>query len=106
MDDSNKRPNNSGTIGNKGGGRTLASRVSVMENYEKHNPLFWKVLAKLMLKEDKWALSEYNKIQLKLMPNENINHNDETLVISIGEKEKKIIESLVTAFKTKLREDE
>jgi len=97
-----KRQNNSGTKGNKGNKTGFGQLNNLRANMLKYEPVFWEKLGTLMLEGDKWALAEYNKIQVKMIPQENLNTNETKLKIELSDADRIIVNSLIESFKQKL----
>ncbi len=76
------RKNNGGA--RAGSGHKGFGKMSVIqENYDKYSPVFWKKLGELMEQGDKWALSEFNKIQVKMIPQKLTGDDDNPVPILV-----------------------
>ena len=62
------RKNNGGKKGNKGGNKGYGYVQSIKNNVEKYTPIWWENMGKLLKENDKWAMAEFNKLQLKMCP--------------------------------------
>ena len=54
--------------GNKGGNPGFGKIEKIKKNYDKYSDVFWRELGKRMEKGEQWALTEFNKIQVKMIP--------------------------------------
>jgi hypothetical protein len=75
------RKNNRGTIGNNGGSKGYGKGEIIKKYFDIGCPIFWKILIEKMKKGDPWALSEFNKIQVKMIPQTLAGDVDNPLIV-------------------------
>ena len=73
----------------------------IVNNFNKYQGQWWEAMEPLIKKGDRWALAEFNKIQVKLIPQENINKNE--TVISISDEDRKVVQEFLKGFSKNLK---
>ena len=82
------RKNNKGTKGNKGNsGKGYGPALALKANVDKFSPIFWDQLEMMITHDDlnlrKFAMTEFNKIQCKMIPQDVTSGGDKIEVIPI-----------------------
>lgn len=75
--------------GNNGGNPGYGALNMIRNNVKKHCPLWWESWEKLMkskeMKEKQYAMTEFNKLQAKLMPTIVGGDDDKPLIVQFNE---------------------
>ena len=97
------RRKNKGTKNNKGGGLSYPKLKTITENVDKFSPLFWQKLNAMIKSKDKtdvrFALSEFNKIQCKMIPQDVTTGGQPFKQISTEDLKAQLAETLVNLLK-------
>jgi len=85
------RKNNGGTKGNKGGSPGYGKLSFIKNKVEKHSKDWWEEWEKMMKNTDKdttnkrFAMTEFNKLQIKLMPTVLSGDDENPLILQFDE---------------------